>query len=197
MEHFRVNGVETPAPLEQGENFESLIGYIHRHYVTDGSLISGLRVNGVEISERDEAELAKVHLSELESVEVTLSHPRELAEETLQTLIPFTHHLSDLSRKMAETGRHQPGAQEFRRLVDGVETFCDTLRTVKGILRVAIHAEVNILEVDLVDILKDLLETHASGDVAYRHDLLAKHLPDNLRDWRESGIPALIRSRDS
>jgi hypothetical protein len=194
MNHFLVNGVERPSPVGADANFGALIGYVHDKMTSDRSLVSSIRVDGVEIGQAEENSLSGVSLSDLESVEITFAHPRELAEETLQILRGFADRLAEMSRELAAA----PFAQaEFTKLVDGIQTFTESLAQVKGILRIGILEPVNVLEADLVSILKDVLETLQTGDGAYRADLLREHLPKNLGEWAREGIPALIRSRDS
>jgi hypothetical protein len=67
----------------------------------------------------------------------------------------------------------------------------------KQILRVGVMPSVNLLEVDLHSVLKDLLEFHHRGQREFVVELMREHLPRNLREWRLQGIPELIRARDS
>jgi hypothetical protein len=198
MQHFTINGVERTPLAAQTESFHELIAKVQDQLTGDHSLISSIRVNGIEIGEHEEKALAEVRLSDLESVEITLAHPREMAEETLQTLILFSGKLSDLSLQAADELEATPvNNASYHRLIDGIKVFVETVDAVKSILRVGILPPINVLEVDLVSVMKDLLQAVQSGDAAYRSDLLRTHIPGNLNDWATQGIPTLIRSRDS
>ncbi len=197
MTDFKINGMEREAPVALDENFEVLIQFVHENLVSETSLISSVKVNGVEISDSDEKALSSVPLSEIDSVEIDFAHPREVAEETLQTLKLFTDQLISLSQRIAGDLGSKQADQEFQNLIDGIQTFSDTIVHVRRILRIGLLGTVNVLEADLVSILKDLLQTHHSKDLTYRTALLHEHLPTNLTQWRDEGIPAMIRSRDS
>src|SRR4051794_26223513 len=120
MEHFLVNGVETTSPISGGQRFEELMSYVQKVYTSDSALISSIRVNGTEVTETMQTALAEVPVGDIDQVEVVLSHPRELAEETLQTLLMFTDKLAGLSRKI---GAYQStDTTDFKRLIDGLET---------------------------------------------------------------------------
>ena len=197
MTNFRINGVERNAPVGSDQNFDALIGFVHTNMVNDTSLIASVRVNGVEISENEEKALATIPLAELESVEINFIHPRELAEETLQTLRTYTDSLADLSKRIAREYGSAEANQDYTRLIEGIQTMADTVIHVRKVLRIGILPIVNVLEVDLLSILKDLVETHGAKDPTYRIQLLEDHLPTNLTQWRDTGIPEMIRCRDS
>ena len=197
MNNFRINGVERTTPVGSDQNFDALIGFVHTNMVNDSSLIASVRVNGVEISENEEKALATIPLAELESVEINFIHPRELAEETLQTLRTYTDSLAELSKRIASEYGSAEANQDYTRLIEGIQTMADTVIHVRKVLRIGILPIVNVLEVDLLSILKDLVETHGAKDPTYRIQLLEDHLPTNLTQWRDVGIPEMIRCRDS
>ena len=197
MKDFRINGVERNAPVTPDQNFDALIGFVHTNMVNDTSLIASVRVNGVEISENEEKALATIPISELDSVEINFIHPRELAEETLQTLRTYTDSLADLSKRIAREYGSAEANQDYTRLIEGIQTMADTVIHVRKVLRIGILPIVNVLEVDMLSILKDLVETHDAKDPTYRIQLLDEHLPTNLAQWRDTGIPEMIRCRDS
>lgn len=197
MKDFKINGLDRTPPLPAHESFNSLIEFIHSNLVNENSLISSFKVNGTEITEDDERALATTPLSQIESVEIDFAHPREVAEETLQNLLTFTLQLIDLSKKVAAEIGSQQSDRDFQALLDGIQTFTDTIIQVRKILKIGIMPSINLLEADLLSILKDLLQTHYSKDITYRVNLLHEYLPENLERWRTSGIPLIIRSRDS
>ncbi|MBC7690407.1 MAG: hypothetical protein H7222_01450 [Methylotenera sp.] len=197
MTGFKINGVDRPAPVALNQDFGALIHFVHENMVNEMSLISSIRVNGLEISENDEKDLAPVILSDLESVEITFAHPREIAEDTLQTLKLFTDQLATLSRGTASQIGSTEAELDFQRLLDGIQTLADTVQSVKKILHIGVMPLINILEADLISVLTDLVQTHESKDLSYRAALLSEHLPLNLELWRDEGIPEMIRSRDS
>jgi hypothetical protein len=197
MNHFIVNGQERPSPVAPGQKFSGLMEFLLGNYVNDASLISSIAVNGVELRGEDEKVYADVALADLDTVEVRLMHPREMAEDTLQTLILFTERLADMSRKAAEELGSPETDANFARLIDGMETFVDSVNTVKTVLRIAGLKPVDVLEADMLSIMKDVLSARETNNVDYLVQLLNDHLPINLHDWCVDGLPAMIRSRDS
>jgi hypothetical protein len=198
MQLFSINGVAKEAPVAEDSNFRDLLAHVHEHLLGPESLIASIKVNGVEINEGEEQELAPVALADLDSVEITLAHPREMAEETLQTLMNFAERLARLCPEAAEAlEASPPDHASYDRLLDGIQTFAESIAAVKSILRIGILTPVNVLEVDLVSTMKDLLDANQKGDAAYRDLILREHLPGNLSDWVREGIPAMIKSRDS
>jgi hypothetical protein len=197
MNHFLVNGVAKPTPLGSDENFGQLLEHLRAQLTHENSLISAIKVNGMEISELDEKNLRDVPLSALDSIEVLLVHPRELAEETLQTLRLFTERLAVISRELATNPKTSSLNPNLQKLLDGIQTLIDAISTVKSILKIGALAPLNVAEQDLLSILKDIVEAQESGNHEYRLALLSEHLPRNLEDWSKNAIPAIIRSRDS
>ena len=197
MKNFSVNGVQRAVPVRQTESVQGLLRAIREQLISDSSCISSIRLDGQELTEDDEQTIGSLPVSELESVEVLTAHPRELADETLHNLIEFTESLELLSQHTAESFGAGKGAISFAQLIEGIDTFTEALTGVKQILRIGIHQELNVMEADLLSILRDLLEFYEKGDKLYVADLLKEHLPTNMRQWREETLPGLIRSRDS
>jgi hypothetical protein len=193
MNQFMINGAERPAPIGENETVGNLMVYVRSNLLGDSALLSSLVVDGVEIADPDEPALSSLPLSQLDSVQLTIMHPREMVEDTLQSLLIFTQALAPLSRKIGADG----GDDDFQRLIDGVQTLAETVTSVREFLRIGIIREVNVLETDLVTILNDLLRARQEGNRAHHDSLLSESLPANLEDWVSKGIPALIRCRDS
>lgn len=198
MQLFMINGVSQPAPISDESSFQDLLQHVQRNLLTPEALIASIRVNGIEIGEAEEMELAAITLAQLESVEITLAHPREMAEETLQTLLMFAERLATLAPEAAAGLESTPADRSsYDKLMDGIQTFAESITAVKTLLRITTLQAVNVLEVDLVSTMRDLLEANSKNDAAYRSLILREHLPGNLRDWIREGIPAMIRARDS
>lgn len=200
MKHFTVNGVERPSPVSAQQPLKSLLDYIRETMVTDSNLISMIRVDGNELPVSEAAqsnELLDKLLSDVQSVEVFTAHPRELAEETVQTLLQFVDHLVQYSKYTADLMEQSKVRGEFEKLLDGIGTFTESLAGVKQILRIGILPSVNVLEADLLSILKDMLHFYQTGEVAYVCQLMREHLPENLELWKNEGLPELVRIRAS
>ena len=55
---------------------------------------------------------------------------------------------------------------------------------------------IDLLELDLLSNLKILLQSQEEKDEGLLQELLRLRLPRSLQEWRETGIPSLIRARD-
>jgi hypothetical protein len=197
MNHFSVDGVELSVPVNPDTSFHDLIQYIREGLASERSLISCVKVDGLEITGAYERQIAATPISELKSVEITTSHPRELADDTLQHLLEYSHVLESLSFDAGQLAGEASFHEKFNKLIDGITTFTEAITGVKNIMKVGYLQPVNLLEADLLSILKDLLTSRESGQIEYTAGLLKEYLPKNLEQWRETAIPALIRSRDN
>ncbi len=132
---------------------------------------------------------------ETELNEIPLAHAKELAHETLQLLLPFAEKLSDLSQK--ESLPNEENLNQLQKLLDGLQIFTDSILQVKTLFQISSLSPVDELEEELMIILKDLLNAQESSNAIKRSLILGKSLPENLKKWGTSGIPTLIRARDS
>jgi|GEM_PF-3369747 len=136
---------------------------------------------------------------DIQSVEL-VHDPKSIAIETLYTLQLFLDNLIGLCGRILEEKQAGETAKleaSYERLLEGISTVMESILTARGVLRIGLHAKVNLLEADLLSILKDLLEASEQGNIEYRDELISTHLPQNLKEWREEGIPEMIRCRDS
>lgn len=199
MNHLlQVNGRPVNYATSPEQPLQELMVRLRHDFNSDATVISSIRIDGNEMDEATENAIGNLKVADIRSIEIFTAHPRELAEETLQSLLEFTGHLEGLSQNagaMLQEGR--PPKHEFARLLDGLDTFSEALLQAKQILRVGQLDPINILEADLASILKDLVHFTEKQQLDYVIDLLTIHLPKNLSEWRNQGIPALIRSRDS
>jgi hypothetical protein len=198
MIHVIVNGVEVALPAQADSSLRELLQEIRTGYSTETSLISSILINGIEIDAQDETAIGGVKLKELRSIEVFTAHPKEIAEETLQSLIEFSNHLEKLCENTAKLLLEVPSQTEMLpKLADGITTFIDALTNVKLILHVGAMNKVQILEADMLSILKDMLDYQRKSEFAFVGTVIKDALIPNLETWRLDGIPSLIRLRDS
>lgn len=197
MNQILVNGIEMEIPVQESAQFQELIAYLRSNLNTETQLISSVHVNGSELTEPAEEQLASVPLTDIRSVEIFTTQPKELADQTLRDLLPFTVALERLSIATSQVGEVHEFYIQFTQLIEGIGTFTEAILNARRILRVGIMPSVNLLEADLLSILKDLLQYQEKGETQYMAELLGQHLPLNLQQWREQGIPDLMRSRDS
>lgn len=201
MNHFRVNGVDTHTPVAESETLASLIQYVRAHLPNDNAMISSIRVDGTDFFSLEEVQSKEMSLRTLESmssIDVILSHPREMAEETLQTLKLYVEQLAALSIRIAaeESYARISVHAEYPKLLDGIDAVIQSVSGVKNLLKHNDYPEVKRLESELLAILQEVLECQKRKDTIRREQLLSKLLPQNLIEWRDVGIPSIIRFHD-
>jgi len=177
--------------MEETRPLGSLIEYIHGSLSGKNAAVSSIRVNGMELTLESETALAAVPLSDIQSVDVCFTTPRELAEETLDILAPYSERMETLC------GHAANDETVFGKLLDGLHVFSESIGVIKSTLRIGYLPRVGLLEAELLSILSDLLEARKTGDKEYIAQLLGQHLPAVLADWRREGFAALRKARDS
>jgi len=201
MSTFLINGIEKDLPVSWESPLGDLIKYAQAHMNTDQSLVTTFKLNGLEISASEEITLGGIPLSSLKTVEIETVHPRELAEETLQTLLPFLEQLATLARRAAAARSGTEFRQTYSRVIDGISTFFDAVASAKQILKTRDDEPAAIIAARLTDettsLMRELLAMQAGGMLEPLKARLAEALPEKLAQWRDTGVPALIRSRDS
>lgn len=153
---------------------------IHPDQLMDGPILSG------------DQDFEMTH----EGVEL-VNDPKSIALETLYTLQLFLDNLIGLCARILEENELTVKEASYQRLLEGIDTVMESILTARTVLRIGIHPQVNLLEADLLSILKDLLDAAQEGNTEYQEELIRTHLPQNLREWRHEGIPEMIRCRDS
>ena len=82
-----VNGIASHFNVPEGTGtFDELVRAIRVRYESANQLLTSFRVNGVELNPADEATLSALKAEDIETVDLVISNPRELAEDTLRTL---------------------------------------------------------------------------------------------------------------
>jgi hypothetical protein len=195
-----INGTFQEVPLKDDHSLGELLNLLRDQYTTDTCCISSIKVDGDEISEAAEKALAPLQLSDLHSIEIMTSHPRELVQQTLQSVIEFCEPLIARATLAGEAFRSaEHPSTELASLVDGIGVFSDALNGAKQIMKVGTGSipRLDLLEADLASIMKDVVTYYEQDQTQYVAELLCDHLVKNIREWQTAGLPELMRSRDS
>jgi hypothetical protein len=120
----------------------------------------------------------------------------QMASETLLTLNGYSEVLETLSVKASELVGQTEFQDEFLKLIEGIETFAESIVQVKAVLNSEPYETVKVLESDLASILKNLLASQEHDNLDQKRTLLKIDLPTNLVQWRTTGIPAIRNPRD-
>ena len=131
------------------------------------------------------------------------SHPWELAQSTLNNLLEYSNILDGMSHRAADLLGQESFFKSFTNLIDGLDLFSQGIDGVKRILQTIspghsaeLRKKIDLLELDLLSNLRILLKSQEDKDQALLQDTLRDQLPRTLQEWRDTGIPSLIRARD-
>jgi hypothetical protein len=197
MNQILLNGNKVKTPTSGNTPFSELMRFLKSQIDSNLALITRVKIDGNDIPNTEDEALASTPLGHFEHIEIFTSHPKEVADETLHDLMTFAQVLEDLCQHCAAQTEEAPFAHQFGRLIDGITTFTDAVSGVKQILKLGLFNSIQMLETELLTILREILQAKEKKDMPTLSNLLAEKLPLNLRKWRETGLPSLIRSRDS
>ncbi len=197
MNSIFLNGIQIHVPLSPDSHFHEIMSYLKGQIDPASALISCVRIDGNDVPNTDDSGLTSTPVSHLGSIEVFTSHPKEVADETLYDLVEFSKVLESFALSSAEQVSESDFPIHFNRLIEGISTFTEAISGVKRILRLGLFNSIQVLEADLFSILRDILKSQEAGQTKNLAQLLKEELPKNLKNWRERGLPSLIRSRDS
>ena len=97
-------------------NFDDLIKSVENLCARKGEVLCEVHVNGMYISETDEAKFSESDVSEIESLEVTSQGVKELISASILSVIEMLPQLKGFSIDCAESLRMEMAAESFKDL---------------------------------------------------------------------------------
>lgn len=123
------------------------------------------------------------------------STTQKIAIETLRSLIEFCPYVQKLCVDAAQDwGLGEKPIHNLSQLIDAITLFSESLSVAKATLNASSLQSVNLLETELVSILRDMKESYEEKDTDYFTLLLMDQLPANLEQWRIHGLPQILGS---
>lgn len=197
MIEFTLNGEKSQVPVSDQSPLSELVSLLQDKLRERELVISAIELDGKEISEEQELELQDVPLKDLPALEFKIAPAREVLGNTLNTLLNFNRQMIFLARRVHLETDLLARQEGLIRLADWIEIFHRAIKEIKGVLRVGLLPPVNLLEADLHEILVDVLDARQRGDEKGAIEIVGTDLVDNLDQWYQKGIPALIRREQS
>jgi hypothetical protein len=197
MNPIYLNGIKVPITLPNDCQFHEVMKYLSEKIDPQTALITSVKINGNEVSNTEDGAVASTPWVHLDLVEVFTSHPKELANETLYNLVEFSKFLETQATTTADCVAGEEFQINFNRLIDGISTFTEAISEVKRVLKLGLFNSIQNLESELLEILKTILKNKELDQTEPLIQLLREDLVKNIIQWREAGLPSLIRSRDS
>jgi hypothetical protein len=194
---IHINGNRYDIPCSEDTSLSEAIRYVENKMLNNQILVTSIRVDGVELTERERNELAEIPIRALGDLEILTASPREIADDTIQSLIPYVASLSELSRTIVDSEKGIYNEEMFRKLLDGLELMADAVNTVKRALKVGPIDEISEAEDELALQLSLILDARRSNDIQTAQKLMTNDLPRVLNHWSEVALPALASYRDN
>jgi len=190
-----INGSTHEVPHSTDTLFYEAIQYVEQNLLGTQNVISAIRIDGIELTEEERNNIAEIPVKDLGGLEILTASPREIADDTIQSLIPYVETLAALAPSTIENGEYNE--ELFGKLLDGLELLADAVQTVKRALNVDSVTELNSAEEDLTIQLSLVLQARKSENFSMSKEILTVSLPAVLDNWVKNALPALASSRDS
>lgn len=191
MKTVRINGVDQEIPPGTVV-FNDFLKTLNEGLNENRQVISSIRINGLEITEKDESVLRTAPIESIGNVEITIANPADLAYETLNTLEQYIDRLvASVDRASTHYSAKNliSGDAYFAKSIDGLDLFVQTIGSIKLALRIGLNPKVALTEATLVSIMNDLLEAKRQNNYVFLAELLNKDLADNLNEWKTEIFP--------
>ncbi len=191
---IRINGEKREFQINTEALFEDFIKGLNETLNQENQVISSMKINGEELSEKKESLLKTRTLNEVGDIEVMTAHPSDLAYETINTLTIYINQLIlNIGRASQNyTKKNMVTADNyFVKALDGLDLFIQTIGAVKAALKVGLNPKVALAEASLVSIMNDLLDAKRANNYIFLAELLEKDLIENLQEWKEKALPVL------
>lgn len=197
MKMIRINGIERELPSESIA-FSDYLSNLNQEIEQSNQVISGIRVNGKELSEIEEENLKDQPIESLPELEVVTSNPRDLAYQTLETLEEYTDRIIISIHRAAEYYKQKnfiSADTVFAKAIDNLDLFVQTIGGIKLALRVGLNPKLALIEASLISTMNDLLDAKRQNNYVFLAELLEKDLVENLTEWKSEAFPLLKNIR--
>lgn len=168
-------------------NLGELIRELEHRFELDGKVICEIHVNGMFLSEQDEAQFAGELVKDLKSLRIVTKSPQQLLEAALTSHAEFCQELSLSAITLAEKARHRSDENihlHLRRFFDSCQWLISALQVLKGqSTKFEITEEWRELEARIAKIFKELLDAFAKEDIYLVSDILEYDLSVSLEQW--------------
>lgn len=157
-----------------------------------GRVICQVKVNGMTLTEKDEAKLAAASVYELTELEFFAHQPNELLFETVSTLQELNPHLKNTGVEIAEllrSGRVRDGQRQLIHFFERCQNYSDGLSAVKKLILSQqdspLHEKWSRCEKEFAATIREILMAYEQQDAVLLSDLLEYELSNSLDKWLE------------
>lgn len=191
-EILRIGAEQLATEYGACENLGQVVSAIEQSVKSQGRVVCAITVNGLRLSEADEARLALTALHDLQMVELETEEPINLVESTLTSQIHLAGELERVALLNAEAFRRldlQPAQTMLVNLLDGCRWFTDGLVAIKAappelFSRPLDQNQWHLSEVEFRRVIGEILAAVDRRDFNLIADLLEYDLGNSLERWR-------------
>jgi hypothetical protein len=176
----------------ESETRQELFQKIEKSFVAEGQVVCQFRINGVQITEQDEASASNCRLEAIEMVEILVDQPHSLltavVTDWLNELPKMVEKADSLSVNLRNKG-FQIHFTPFVALIDHCQFFVDTLLSLTGLIDLsAMDLEKSWREREnaTVKAIGESLKAFEKRDANWLADVIEYDLAQCLQEWQES-----------
>lgn len=188
MEIIRFDKAQLSAKHADCKDFKELVKKLESKVRLDGKVICAITLNGMRLSESDEARFAGAILNEIDTLEIAIEGTQTLVAETLMTLRDTLTRLQARTVRIAELIRENPSGPaqfEFSGLMEQTQFFTEALAALKP--RAKLVSESATLwanaETSTQSMIRELLQAFSRSDFVLVADVLEYELFNLLEQW--------------
>jgi hypothetical protein len=173
------------------QSLSEVIASLEKKFAHDGHLVCEIRVNGMYLSEVDEARFCNSTVDEIKTLQVITRTQRDLLEDSKKTVVEYIPKLCDQALRLSDNLRTEIKVQTLRdisQLMDGLSWVTEALRLLHNHL-VSVHDSVRFqnwqsTESDFARLISEALQSYENADYAVLADVLEYDLTENLAKWQ-------------
>ncbi len=188
---LRYTGPQITNQFPELTDLAQVFSAFEKQFEKQGQVICQFRINGMQLSEAEEAKAKFVTIQEIELVEILVDTPTNLLEAVIINWIDELPAMIEKTDNVAETFR-QDGFQiqytPFVRLVDSCQFLIDSLlsiQSLRGQDKTVGSADWRKLEAATVKAIGESLAAFEKKDANWLADVLEYDLANSLQSWYE------------
>ena len=170
-----------------------VITELESKFLVSGEVICEIRVNGMFLTEEDEAKFANSHLSEITELEISSRRPQDLISESLQSTLEWVPKVRDYALETSDQLREvgiDKSQVSFAEVLDGCRWLTDALSLLKSVI---ITLSENdrfeerwlAAENGLSEVVCEIVEAYDAGDCSRLADTIEYDLSTCLDAWND------------
>lgn len=191
-------------PKNEVITLSQAIDLIEREGIQPHEVVTGVFVNGTELSIDNLGEYANVDIDQLDDPIIQIKSNYEIAFEALNDcngyIDSITNKVNEVVSLYNENLQDEANIK-FGELIDLIDLFIQLISKVHTTVKsynpgfFKNNETIRNLEIHLLSVLKALIPAKEKNDIIMLSDLLEYELVDNLAQWKIKAIPLMLDSK--